>query len=160
MVFWGFFDNKNHILIYFKLKLVQNMLNGGSCRLNLVSLKNIDSWPSYGPKFLSKYQLFHIYWHTFFGHNSAIYWKIGRKFFWGLKRLLSIEKFWFGRFSKKKKQFLAGKWAWPPRWRQSQDLFQQLEGDFGSISPMLPWSKDGLSRRASHFGVVQRQNQI
>ena len=29
-------------------------------QINLVSLKNIDIWPIYGPKSLKKYQLFHI----------------------------------------------------------------------------------------------------
>ena len=43
-----------------KLTLVQN--------ITLVqNMKNIDSWPSNGPKLPSKYQLFHIYGHTFFG---------------------------------------------------------------------------------------------
>ena len=51
VIFLRFFGNR--IFVIFKdiaLKIVENMLLGSRFRINLVPLKNIDIWPSYGPK--------------------------------------------------------------------------------------------------------------
>ena len=42
------------------IKITENVQLGGTSELNLVSLKNIDMWQSYGQNSIRKYQLFHI----------------------------------------------------------------------------------------------------
>ena len=61
MHFWSWFGHKTNILRNFKLEI----LFDGTYRINQVSLKNIDTWPSYGPKWPSKYKLFHIWAYAF-----------------------------------------------------------------------------------------------
>ena len=50
--FLGFYGHKIHILGYIKLKHANNMQIDSTKRINLVSLKKIDSWPIYEPKSL------------------------------------------------------------------------------------------------------------
>ena len=47
-----------------------NMYIDSTKRINLVSLKNMDIWPIYGPKSLLKYQLFHVRAHVFWPYLS------------------------------------------------------------------------------------------
>ena len=91
VVIWRFFDHKNHIFRYFMLKLAENAITA------IFSLKYLQMcnfmvlyWPHL--KILISGQVKGqnepqnsnnpIYGHTFFGHNSAIFWPIGLNFLW------------------------------------------------------------------------------
>ena len=64
------------------IKITENMPMGGTSRINLVSLKNIDIWSIYWQT-VSKNTNYSIYGHTFSGYNSAIFCPIGLKLFVG-----------------------------------------------------------------------------
>ena len=64
--------------IHSELKIAESMEFGGTYRLNLVLLKNIDIWSSYRPKDRQNIN-YSIFGHTIFGHNSAIFRPIGLK---------------------------------------------------------------------------------
>ena len=65
VTFLRFIGHKMVILRDIALQIAENMQLGSKFRINLVSLENIDIWPSYGPKRLQKFQLFHIWAYAF-----------------------------------------------------------------------------------------------
>ena len=69
---------------------------------------------------LTKNTNYSIYGHTYFAHNSAIFWPNGLKFFVGTRdtiiyRLVKRNRGYdLNSKSSIFRPFLAGKWAWPP----------------------------------------------
>ena len=103
-IFGRFFPKK----IHFFGKIQQKFLEAW---INLVSLKNFDIWPHYGPAI----PYMPICRHTFFGHNSASFGLIGLLILWEFRRLLSSDELWeilfiiLDFFTT-----LAEEWVWPP----------------------------------------------
>ena len=108
-----------HILTVIWSKLAHNTYIDAIYRIKLISLKNINIWPSYRPKLTSETRIcpymgirFSAITLPFLINQAEILYYYSRDHYLSITHL----KFCQGHFLKNA-PILGGKWAWPPRRR-------------------------------------------